>query len=383
MTPKTLLHVFPTFAVGGAQTRFAALANHLGPAARHIVVSLDGRLGAREKLAASLDVTFADPCTRSGMAGELRRAAMFLRNVRADMLITSNWGAMDWAAACRLTKLPHIHTEDGFGPEEQDRQLTRRVLARRVVLRRSTVVLPSRTLLRLAADVWRLPGGCLHYIPNGIDIAHFAGAKPMELPPGEGPVVGTISVLRTEKNLARLLRAFALVRAQMPARLVIVGDGPERAALEVLAASLGLRASVLFAGHSQAPQRWLAAFDVFALSSDTEQMPLSLLEAMAAGRAAASTDVGDVRRMLGPKSAPFVVARDDASLAGAIGALLVNRGLAREIGRENAALAAENFDQAAMFAAWRGVLGLAGREAGLPAPAAECQTPLVAYTNTH
>jgi glycosyltransferase involved in cell wall biosynthesis len=358
LTPKTLLHVFPTFAVGGAQTRFAALANHLGPAARHIVVSLDGRLGAREKLAASLDVTFADPCTRSGMAGELRRAAMFLRNVRADMLITSNWGAMDWAAACRLTKLPHIHTEDGFGPEEQDRQLTRRVLARRVVLRRSTVVLPSRTLLRLAADVWRLPGGCLHYIPNGIDIAHFAGAKPMELPPGEGPVVGTISVLRTEKNLARLLRAFALVRAQMPARLVIVGDGPERAALEVLAASLGLRASVLFAGHSQAPQRWLAAFDVFALSSDTEQMPLSVIEAMASGLPVVSTDVGDVRLMLAEPNRPYVTRLDDGAFAAALAGLIADPVGRRRIGDANRLKAEQDFDQAAMFAAhaslWRG-----------------------------
>jgi glycosyltransferase involved in cell wall biosynthesis len=375
---KTFLWVFPTFAVGGAQTRFAALANHLGAAARHIVISLDGRLGAQEKLAAGLDVTFADPGDSHGMAGDFRRAAGFLRTARAEMLITSNWGAMDWAAASRFTKLPHIHTEDGFGPEEQDRQLIRRVLTRRLVLRRSTVVLPSRTLLRLAGKVWRLPGQCLHYIPNGIDTGHFARARPMELPPGEGPVVGTISVLRPEKNLARLLRAFAMVRAQLPARLVIVGDGPERAALEALAASLGVGASVLFAGHSQAPARWLAAFDVFALSSDTEQMPLSLLEAMAAGRPAASTDVGDVRGMLGPASAPIVVARDDAALAGAIGGLLGNSALAREIGRENAALAAEKFDQAGMFAAWREVLGIARADVALAAPVADLPAPLIA-----
>jgi glycosyltransferase involved in cell wall biosynthesis len=374
----TLLWVFPTFAVGGAQTRFAAVANHLGEAARHIVISLDGRVGAREKLSAGLDISFADPGASRGVAGDFRRAARFLGTARADMLITSNWGAMDWAAANRLTRLPHVHTEDGFGPEEQDRQLTRRVLARRVLLRGSTVVLPSRTLLRLGGEVWRLPGRCLHYIPNGIDTAHFARARPMEMAFGEGPVVGTISVLRPEKNLARLFRAFALVRAQMRARLVIVGEGPERGPLEALAGSLGIGGSVLFAGHSQAPERWLAAFDVFALSSDTEQMPLSLLEAMAAGRAAASTDVGDVRDMLGPASARFVVARDDAAMAGAIGTLLADPGLARDIGRGNAALAADRFDQAAMFVAWREVLGMAAVEAVLPAPVVDRQAPLVA-----
>jgi glycosyltransferase involved in cell wall biosynthesis len=358
--PQTLLHVFPTFAVGGAQTRFTAIANHLGSAARHVVVSLDGGLGAREKLHAGLDVTFADAGPARGAGSDFRRAVRFLRGAKADLLITSNWGAMDWAAASHLTRLAHIHTEDGFGPEEQNRQLTRRVLARRLVLRRSKVVLPSRTLLRLATDVWKLPSECLQYIPNGIDIGRFAGATPIALP-GEGPVVGSIAVLRPEKNLARLVRAFARVRAGRAARLVIVGDGMERAALEALTRTLGIDGSVLFAGHRTDAERWLASFDVFALSSDTEQMPLSLLEAMAAGRPAASTDVGDVRDMVAAENAPYIVARDDAALAGAIMALLDKPALAQAVGRANAARAAERFDEAGMLSAWRALLERQGR----------------------
>jgi len=348
----SLLHIFPTFAVGGAQVRFAAIANHLGPSVRHIVVALDGRLDAREKLDAGLDVQFADPGPATGPASEFRRAWRFLLHTRADLLITSNWGAMDWAAAARLTALPHIHTEDGFGPAEQDQQLTRRVLARRLVLRRSTVVLPSRTLLRIATDQWRLPPANLHFIPNGIDIARFATAAPIALPPGEGPVVGTIAMLRPEKNVARLLRAFALVRRRVAARLIIVGDGPERAALEARAASLGIGDAVHFAGHSAGAAHWLASFDLFALSSDTEQMPLSVLEAAAVGLPVASTDVGDVRTMLAPENAPFVVPRDDAALADALVALLADRERARAVGAANAARAAAEFDQASMFAAW-------------------------------
>jgi glycosyltransferase involved in cell wall biosynthesis len=354
--PATVLHVFPTFAVGGAQLRFAAIANHLGPALRHIVVALDGRLGARDKLDPGLHVSFPDPGPVRGPAGEFRRARRFLRHTRTDLMITSNWGAMDWAAACRLNALRHIHTEDGFGPAEQDRQLTRRVLARRLVLRGSQVVLPSRTLLRIATERWRLPPANLHHIPNGIDIARFAAAAPAALPPGDGPVVGTIAVLRPEKNLARLLRAFARMRPRVAARLVIVGDGPERAALVALAASLGLGDAVHFVGHSDGAPHWLASFDIFGLTSDTEQMPLSLLEAAAAGLPVVSTDVGDVRTMLAAENARFVVPRDDAALAEAMTALLADPALARAVGAANAAHAAAGFDQAAMFTAWEKLL---------------------------
>jgi glycosyltransferase involved in cell wall biosynthesis len=346
MTQRTLLQVFPTFAVGGAQMRFVAIANHLGGAYRHIVVSLDGRTEARAGLDPGLDVRFA-PVT-PGVWGALRS----IRQARPDLVITSNWGSMDWAAACRLLALPHIHAEDGFGPDEQDRQLFRRVWARRLLLRGSRVVLPSRTLHRIAAELWRLPPAQLHYVPNGIDIRRFAAAPPAALPPGQGPVIGTVAALRPEKNLARLLRAFALLHARMPARLVIVGDGPERAALTASAAALGIADTVCFAGASTAPERWLAAFHAFALTSDTEQMPLCVLEAMAAGLPVVSTDVGDVRDMLTPANAAFVVPRDAAALAGALAVLLGNATLARDIGAANAARAAAHYDQADMLRRW-------------------------------
>ncbi len=79
---------------------------------------------------------------------------------------------------------------------------------------------------------------------------------------------------------------------------------------------------VHFPGHSKNAESWLAAFDIFALSSDTEQMPLSLLEAMAAGLPALSTDVGDVRSMLSEENGPFVTAIDDKAFAAGLRAML-------------------------------------------------------------
>jgi glycosyltransferase involved in cell wall biosynthesis len=330
----------------------------LGAEARHIVVSLDGRLAARERLDPALDVTFPVLPAPSGTLGGARVALAALRAWRGevDRLVTSNWGSMDWALANRVTRLPHLHTEDGFGPEEQDRQLRRRAWARRIVLRDSDVMLPSQNLLRIAREVWRLPAARLHYVPNGIDTARFAGAAPVDpallAGLGEGPVIGTIAALRPEKNLARLLAAFALFRARGPARLVIVGEGAERPALERQAAVLGVSGHVLFAGHSTAPERWMASFDIFALSSDTEQMPLSVLEAMAAGLPVVATDVGDVRLMVAPENATLVVARDAAAMAAAFGAALT-----LGAGAANKARAQVEYDSAGMFARYRDLLG--------------------------
>lgn len=354
-----LLHVFPTFAVGGAQVRFAALANRFGRQWRHAIVALDGVTDCAARLSPDLDVTFPATPTRKGdLPGNLRAIRRLLRAMRPDVMVTSNWGSIEWALANLAPLVRHIHTEDGFGPEERARQLPRRVWTRRLALRRSAVVLPSRNLLRIGTDLWRLDPTRLHYIPNGVDLARYA-ADPAVIAtmraswPGEGPVVGIVAALRPEKNIGRLLRAAAGV--EQPMRLVIVGDGGERGALETLAASLNLGA-VHFAGHVADPSKLYAAFDVFALSSDTEQMPLSVLEAMAASRPVASTDVGDVRAMLTPENAQAVVPATDAALTGALRLLLGDPALRQRLGAANHAKAMCDYQAETMFQAYATLL---------------------------
>jgi glycosyltransferase involved in cell wall biosynthesis len=224
--------------------------------------------------------------------------------------------------------------------------------ARRLLLRRATVVLPSRTLWTLATGAWRLNARRVRYIPNGIDLSRFAPSPPA----GNEQVIGAVAGLRPEKNIARLLRAFAMLPASLPARLVIVGDGPERDTLRHLAASLGVAGSVHFAGHVAEPHRVYRQFDIFALSSDTEQMPLALLEAMAAGLPVAATDVGDVAAMLDPANRPFVTAKDPAALAGALAALLADTERRRALGQANRARAEQCYDQETMFRAYADLL---------------------------
>jgi len=349
-TAPLIMHVFPTFAVGGAQVRFAMLANHFGPAFRHIVVSLDGMLGCRERLRPDLDISFPVVAAPKGaMLANTLRFRRLLHEWSPALLVTNNWGAIEWAMANLPPVARHVHIEDGFGAEERDRQLPRRAWLRRLVLNRSTVVLPSRNLQRIALTVWRLPAGRVHYIPNGVDLGRFQ-SRPAPREPDDAPVIGTVAGLRSEKNVSRLLRAFALVPPS--ARLTIVGDGPEREVLQAEAQSLGISGRVHFTGHIDNPAPFYAGFDVFALSSDTEQMPLSVIEAMAAGLPIAATDVGDVRAMVSAANASFVGTLSETELARSLAALLRAPEIRAQIGAENQAKARAEFDQATMFRAY-------------------------------
>lgn len=352
---KTLLHVFPSFAVGGSQMRFATLANRLGTRLRHIVVAMDGREDCRERLDPGLDVTFMRPPLRPrDTFGNWRRFRALLRSVRPHRLVTYNWGSIECAMANWPGFTGHVHIEDGFGPEEASRQLPRRVLTRRCVLSRSTVVLPSRTLYALASDVWRLKPSVLRYVPNGVDCRRFGapGIVPYRWD-GEGPIIGTVAALRREKNIVRLLEAFRAVRARVPCRLLIAGDGPERAALQAHAAGLG--ETVRFVGQVRDTETIYAALSVLALSSDTEQMPTAVLEAMASSLPIVSTAVGDVAAMVADKNRPFVTPPD--ALANALLQMVSDASRAAEIGKANRNKVCRDYGEDRMVAAYEALFG--------------------------
>lgn len=357
-----LLHVFSTFGVGGPQVRFATLANRFGDQYRHTVIAMDGRYECASMLDPALDVAIAPlEVSKSGglSLANLRRFRSTIRQQEPDLLLTYNWGTIEWALAQRWRPLcRHLHFEDGFGPDEASgRQLPRRVWLRRLSLSgRSRVVVPSRLLQRIATDQWRLSASRVRYVPNGVDTTRFASAPRAE-PPGipEGAlVIGSVGALRPEKNYGRLIRAVAALPSSSRAYLVLVGDGAERARLEQLAASLDIGDRVHFTGKIDAPEALLRRFDIFALSSDTEQMPISLLEAMAAGRPVVSTDVGDVRDMLAPENRAWVVpAGNETAFTAALQALLQEPDRRHRLGADNAARAVAEYDLSRMEAEYR------------------------------
>ena len=91
---RTLLHVYPTFKLGGAQMRFIQLANHFGGAYRHVIVAMDGQIEAFSRLAPGLKVEMRSvPVHRGRTWTNLKTFRAVLKTVQPDLLITSNWGS--------------------------------------------------------------------------------------------------------------------------------------------------------------------------------------------------------------------------------------------------------------------------------------------------
>ncbi len=348
------LHVFSTFEPGGSQLRMLQIAARLPRTHRHSVVAMDGRTSCAERAAADvrLDLVAPPPAGRRGTWAVGSWAQALLRRLRPDLLLTYNFGAIEsLLGAARARHRAVVHHEDGFGPEESERLLRRRNWLRRALLRAAAaVVVPSRTLERIALRAWRQPAWRVHYLPNGVDLRRFA---PVPRPPRAPVVVGNVAAFRPVKDQALLVRALGRMRARGAAHLRLFGDGPERAACAALAAATGMRAQVEFAGPAVDAAAAYRELDVFALPSRTEQMPLVLLEAMASGLPIAATDVGDVKEMVAPANARLVVPRGDAAaLAGALDALVEDAALRAELGRANRARCEQSFDAEVCLARW-------------------------------
>lgn len=354
-TPRTVFHVFSTLNVGGPQVRFATTVNRLGSDFRHLAFAMDHGYEATKLLApeASCEVCDID----YGKGRPLANFFTFRRNLnelKPDVLVTYNWGAIEWAVANFGRACPHIHIVDGFGPEEADRQLPRRVMFRRLALaRNTTIIVPSLTLQEIVTKIWRQRPAKVAYIPNGIDCARFERPRDDALGekfdiPRDATVIGTVAALRREKNLGRLLDAFNTVPNGEKLRLVIVGDGPEREPMQVKAAQLGLADRVIFTGYLPDPAPILSLFDIFAISSDTEQMPISVLEAMATRLPIAGVDVGDVRHIVSDANKKHIVERDADRLGAVFSRLVADPGLCQQIGDANRQHVEAVFDEATM-----------------------------------
>jgi len=364
--PVRILHCHSTFSLGGKEARAVRLMNAFGDAAEHVVLSaMPDRLGAREAIDRAVRVEFpGDAPSLAGKPGPIRYAklARYLR--RFDLVLTYNWGSFDAVMARRLLGGPPlVHHEDGFNEDEAVRLRPKRNLYRRLGLPGAhRLVVPSQRLERIARTIWHQPPARIARIPNGIALADYRkppveGAIPGFARERDEIVIGTVAGLRAVKNLPRLVRAFAGMTHQK-ARLVIVGEGPESEAIAAEARARGVAARVLMPGFLARPADWIGHFDIFALSSDSEQFPISLVEAMAAGLPAVAADIGDVASMVADDNRPLIVEREDeAAFSAALDTLADRDDLRREIGLANREKAEALYDEKAMIAAYARLYG--------------------------
>jgi glycosyltransferase involved in cell wall biosynthesis len=176
----------------------------------------------------------------------------------------------------------------------------------------------------------------VHLIPPGIPVPAPAPSRPRP----HGAVIGTIARLVSGKRVDLLVEAVA----QLPrCSLIIVGEGPERTRLEALVRDRGVADRVSLVGWSEEPSSWLARFDVFALASEAEGLPLTVLEAMHAGVPVVATDVGSMRDAVEPgRTGVLVPSGSVAALVEAFRSLLDDPDRARRMG-EAALDAAQRF----------------------------------------
>lgn len=306
-----------------------------------------------------------------------------LRKLKPDLVQTYNMGTLDMAPVVRAAGVRWLvhaeHGRDASDPEGKNRRHQRLRRWLEPLIARYVAVSPD-LLAWLVDKVGISPAKAL-LIPNGIDLAPYRGARSGSRRRGElaafapaGTVlIGHVARLDKVKDQAGLLSAFKRLQEQSvraDCRLVIAGEGPERAELEARIAQLGLGESVRLLGNRSDVPELLAACDVFVLSSIAEGMPITLLEAMAAGLPVVATDVGGVASVVeAGVTGTLVPAGDPKALAGALAGYVNDEPLRRRHGDAGRARAFARFGLDTMTASYTALYDqLLGRRAPVLRP---------------
>ena len=319
--PVRVMHVVYTLRTGGMEMGVVKLVNGLDPA--RVRSSICSTTPAGEiKALVNADVPVFELARRAGndmrIVGDLYR---LFRRERPHIVHTHAWGTLlEGLVAARAARVPVvIHGEHGT------LQLRRhqRWLQRLGWSAASRVLSVSSVLAGKMAEGTGFPLRRITTIRNGVNLGRFQPTDPTAARallglPGQSRLIGTVGRLVPVKDQATLVDAVAeLGRSGVAATLVIAGDGPERAALETRARERGVDLRLL--GYRPDVDQVLAALDVFVLSSVSEGLSNTILEAMASGTPVVATRVGGAEEMIEDGVTGVLVPPSDVpAMAGAL-----------------------------------------------------------------
>ncbi len=349
--PRRVVHLVLSLNIGGLEMVVLDLVRHTDRRAFEPCVLCLSEVGALGPAFAAAGV----PVESLNLAGRssVRRVlllARWLRRVRPHVLHTHNPSPhVAGALAARLAGVPVVvHTKHGRNKPADRRAVAWNRLAARLT---DHVVAVSEDAADVARRVERVPASKVRVIHNGIDLAVF---HPPAAPDADGMRAIHVARLIGVKDQATLLRAVRRVVDREPRfRLEILGDGPAREALTRLRQDLGLEQHVHFLGFRSDVGAHLQAADLFVLSSVSEGVSLTLLEAMACGLPVVATDAGGNREVVVPGGTGVLVPPGRPELlADAVLGLLHDRDRARAMGRAGRRRVEESFDLRRVVAAY-------------------------------
>ena len=273
----------------------------------------------------------------SGVMASLPKLVRYLRRTRpAALLATLNHASVVALLACKLARVP-THTvirESNMlfpSPASSFRRISLQTSVKLFYPWADAHVAVSQGVADDLARYLKTDLKKIHTIYNPVvtpDLFERAAQKPPHpwFAPGEPPVVLGVGRLAPQKDFQTLVRAFAAVIRERPARLMILGEGKEHSGLEALARELGIEHAVTLPGFADNPFAYMAHADTFVLSSKFEGLPGALVQAMACGCKVVSTDCPSGPREIldGGRLAPLVPVGDAPALAEAVLATLAS-----------------------------------------------------------
>ena len=364
----TVGHVLHRLDRAGAEVLAADLSRKLGDRYRFVFLCLDG-VGTMGGPLASEGYKVVDLARKPGLDWALgRRIRREVKRHGIGLLHAHQYTPFFYSALSRGlgSSPPILFTE--HGRHYPDERKLKRVMANRWLLKPGDGV---TAVGRFVADALirneGIEGGRVRVIHNGIDpddyppadAASRAEARKLIGVDVDSPVVMQVARFHKVKDHGTAIRAFAHAAEQFSdARLCLVGDGPQRSTMESLTQELGLQTQVMFLGVRDDIAKLLPGADVFMLSSVSEGVSVTLLEAMSTGLAIAATDVGGNGEVVEHKETGLLSPRGDAQALGKhLVTLLTDDEKRRAMGAAGRARLLEMFTQERMHEAYAGAYG--------------------------